>query len=203
MTRFSRTSGALAGLLLVVAPPLAAQNDQRPEATRSTQLGIVAGAESTSTYTGALVGAAAGWSWSKWWSAEARAAWLARGTGANAFTADLGATVRVVAPRFATPLVGAGFGLYRAEFTSDAARISDFYRPRLDAGQPLTTTSRAFTDPMFRVTGGVDLRANRRLLIRPEVSALIVRRDGRGETTAVFAVGAHYLFEDRPITPSR
>jgi hypothetical protein len=80
--------------------------------------------------------------------------------------------------------------------------MSDFYRQRMvaDMGQG-PGGAMSFTDPALRVTAGVDLIVRRYLSIRPEVSAIIVRHGGDGETVATFGVRLGYRFEDHSITP--
>jgi hypothetical protein len=132
---------------------------------------------------------------------EARGTWLARGTDASAFEADLGVSMSVVDRRRATPFVGAGFGLYRAAFDSPSATMSGFYRRRLGAGELGMASDRTFTDPVFRLSAGVEMFLHGRFSVRPEASALFVRRDGRGETVGLVALRIGYRFEDRPVTP--
>lgn len=198
-----RGIGLAIGLSTATAVSVAAQQDRSPEAARGTELAILAGTASTAAETGPVVAGIAEWQLSRWLSAEARGAWLRRGTGAEAFTADLSGVFNLVAQRSVTPLVGFGFGLYHASFDGDAALRSNFYRRRANASTGLTTTRRTFTDPVFRVAAGVDLFVGRRLSVRPEVSALLVVADGHRETTGLIGVRLGYRFEDRPITPVR
>ena len=164
------------------------------------------GAAANSTHTGAAASGIVGWRLTGWARAEARGTWLVRGTGADAFTADVGVAARVKSTRVARPYVGAGFGLYHAAFTSagtaPGSEMSAFYRRRLDPA--LTPGSGAtFNDPVFRVSAGVDWRLPRQVSLRPEASALFIRRDGHGETVALVGIRLGYRFEDRTVTPSR
>lgn len=188
-------------LCLVFSSPVLAQNDRAPIGERGTELGASVGASSTSTHTGPMLGGIAGWQIKRWITGEARGTWLARGVGANAFEADLGLSVHVVKRRRATPYLGAGFGLYRAAFDSASSTMSEFYRRRMVAGGLGMAEDRTFTDPVFRVSGGVEMFVRGQFSIRPEASALFVRRDGRGETVGLVAVRIGYRFEDRPVTP--
>ena len=78
--------------------------------------------------------------------------------------------------------------------------MSSFYRRRLDPS--LSPGSGAtFNDPVFRVSAGVDWRLPHQFSLRPEASALFIRRDGRGETVALFGLRIGYRFEDRTVTP--
>lgn len=188
-------------LCLGFSRPVLAQNDRAPMGERGTELGASVGAGSTSTHTGPMLGGIASWQLKSWITGEARGTWLARGTGANAFEADLGLSAHLVRRSRATPYVGAGFGLYRAAFDSASSTMSAFYRRRLVTGGLGLAMDRAFTDPVFRVSGGVEMFTRGPFTIRPEVSALFVRRDGRGDTVGLFAVRIGYRFFDRPVTP--
>lgn len=201
MTVAYRWFGVTVGLCLALAAPAGAQNSRAPSGERGTELGALVGAGTTSTYTGAALGGTAGWRINQWVTAEARGAWLARGSGADAFEADLGALVNVVPGRAVAPYVGAAFGLYRAAFDSATSPMSNFYRHRLVSGTGAARGT-SFTDPAFRVAAGVDLLTHRRLTIRPEASALLVRRDGQGETVGLFSVRIGYRFEEHPVTPA-
>lgn len=200
MTRTVRRLSLAVTVSLALVLPASAQNDRPPAGERGTELDALIGAGSTTTHTGPLLAGIAGWRVTSWARAEARGAWLMRGTGADAFAADLGAAINVAFVQRMSPYVGAGVGLYRATFDSPAAEMSGFYRRRL--GETLVTgQSRSFTDPAFRLSAGVDWRLTDRIFLRPEASALFVRRDGRGETMGIFGVRLGYRFEDRPVTP--
>lgn len=200
MTKSWRTGG-VALCLLGAAASASGQGDRSPEATRGTELAALVAVASTGSHTGSLVGGHIAWQWSRRVTAEARAAWLDRGRGADGFAADVGGTVALIAPRTVTPVVGAGFGLYRASFDRAGAPLPDFYRRRLGTG--VAPANRSFTDPALRVTAGVDLKIGRRVSIRPEASALMAFDGGRSQTLGVFGVRVGYRFEDRPITPTR
>lgn len=189
----------LGSLAIALASPAAAQNDPQPAGERGTALDVVAGAGSNATHTGAAFSGIAGWQMTTWLTAEARGTWLARGTGAQAFEADLGVRTRLAPARLA-PFVGAGFGLYRASFDGAAALVPSFYARR-SGSVGVGAVTRAFTDPAFRFTAGFEVRARRRFTLRPEVSALVARRDGRSETVALVGVGVGYRFEEHPVTP--
>ncbi len=188
--------------LCVVCSSLAfAQNDRAPIGERGTELGASVGAGSTSTHTGPMLGGIAGWQLNRWVTGEARGTWLARGTGADAFEADLGLSTHLIKRGGAAPYLGAGFGLYRATFDSTSSTMSEFYRRRMVAGALGMPQDRTFTDPVIRVSGGVEMLVRRQFSIRPEASALFVRRDGRGETVGLFVVRIGYRFEEHPVTP--
>jgi hypothetical protein len=205
-SRYRLAAAVCAAYLVSVAlaAPVAAQNDQPPAGEPGTELDGFVGAAANSTHTGPVAAGIAGWRLTGWARAEARGTWLVRGTGADAFTADLGAAVRLKSTRIARPYVGAGFGLYHATFTSagtsPGSDMSTFYRRRLDPA--LSPGSGAtFNDPVFRVSAGVDWRLPHQVSLRPEASALFIRRDGHGETVALFGIRLGYRFEDRTVTP--
>lgn len=201
-TRRTVRHGAVAAILgtLVLASPAAAQNDPQPSGERGTELSALAGAGANATHTGAAFSGIAGWQMTHWLTAEARGTWLARGAGAEAFEADLGVRTRLASAHRLAPFAGAGFGLYRASFEGATALAPSFYARRFGA-TGVGAVERAFTDPAFRFTAGVDVRTGGRLTLRPEVSALVARRDGRSETVALVGVGIGYRFEDHPVTP--
>lgn len=186
--------------IVIWAAPAAGQNDQAPAAEPGTELDALVGAASSATHTGPVVAGIAGWRFANWARGEARGTWLARGTGAEAFEADLGAALHLRTGRSAHPYVGAAFGLYHASFTSPGAMMSDFYRQRLGVGMT-AAGGQTFTDPVWRLSAGVDMRLRHGLSIRPEASALFIRRDGRGETLGLFGLRIGYRFSDRIATP--
>ncbi len=200
MTCTARTCGLAVALCVALITPAAAQNDRPPSGERGTELDGLVGAAATDTHTGPFAAGIAAWRLTSAVRAEARGAWFARGPGAAAFAADIGAVVNVVRLGNASPYIGAAVGLYRASFDATTSAMSPFYRQRL--GQTLTTSQeRAFTDPAFRLSAGVDWRVGARLSLRPEASAMFVRRNGHGETLGLFGLRVGYRFEDRPVTP--
>ena len=201
MNATRRSLGVGLALCLLLATPATAQNDRAPLGEPGTELGTLIGAGTTSTHTGPMLAGIAGWRIQSWLIGEARGAWLARGADATAFEADLGVSANLTRRGPASPYVGAGFGLYRADFDSGAARMSTFYRNRLTASN--LGGGQSFTDPAFRLSAGVNVPFHRRFILRPEASALFVRRDGRGETLGIFGFRLAYRFEDRPVTPYR
>lgn len=164
-----------------------------------TELGLLAGGAASSTQTGPMVAGTVDWSVNRWAAIEARGSWFDRGAGANAFAADVGALVNVIAKRSVTPFVGAGFGLYRASFASAASEMSAFYRARMMPS--MVGDAMSFTDPATRITGGVDVIVHRSISIRPEASLLVVARDGQHQTVVTVGVRLGYRFENHPITP--
>jgi len=187
-------------LVMTASSPAAAQNDQSPSGERGTELNGLIGIGTNETDTGLTLAGIAGWQVSSWAILEARGAWFDRGSGANGFEADVGALIKVVRRVPVAPYVGAGFGLYQARFDGTDATMSDFYRHRIDEGG-VTSGTHTFVDPALRLSAGADLRVSRRVSLRPEASAIMVRRDGRGETIGWLGLRLSFRFEDHPVTP--
>lgn len=201
----ARTAGLVGTLCLALgaltmAPTPAAAQDRPPAPERGTHLDGLLGVGTTDVHTGPVIGGIVGWRFAGGLAAEARASWLARGTGASAFHADIGGLVNVMNRERLRPFIGAGFGVYRAAFDSPASPMSDFYRRRLGQGL-IGNQSTTFVDPAVRLSAGADWRVHDHVSIRPEVSAVFVRRNGRGESIALIGCRIGYRFEDRPITP--
>lgn len=164
---------------------------------RGTELAVSAGGATT----GPMVAGSVKWEMTRWVAIEGRGAWFDRGDDARGFGADLSALVNLVAKRPVTPFLGAGFGLHRASFDGAPPAMTDFYRMRMRSGR--FAGSHVFTDPALRLTAGVDVIARRHWALRPDVSLLLVRAGGDGETLASAGISVGYRFEDHPITPSR
>lgn len=191
-----------AALLTLVAGSAAAQvNATQDDWSRGTELGIIAAGATTGSEGGPMLGTTAAWEITRWVEVEGRASWFLQTTDARGFNVDLNALVNLIAKRKTTPWVGFGVGFYRASFDSVADIKSDFYLNRLTddkVGQAVT-----FTDPSFRVSGGVDFIIKQHLTMRPEVSATLVRSGGNGEEIYSFGIRFGYRFEDRPITKAK
>ena len=198
---FFRRIGLAVAVVLAAAGAVGAQPRPSPAPERSSSLGLFAGGASGSEHTGPALSGVAGWQLSRWVALEGRGSWLRREAGADACGADLGAIVNLVPSQQVTPFVGAAFGLYRVSFDSPADPASDFYRRRLAAPDGVAARNPTFTDPSLRISAGVDVVPRRNLTFRPEVSALLVWRDGRSQTLALFGVKIGYRFEERPVTP--
>jgi hypothetical protein len=78
--------------------------------------------------------------------------------------------------------------------------MPEFYRRRVGPGFGTTHT---FTDPSFVVGGGVNVFTSRHWAIRPEVEAIVVRRQSRSYVVTAVTVGVAYHFEEHPVTPPR
>jgi hypothetical protein len=191
-----------AALVVFIASTASAQIAPPPNYwARGTELAVVAGGAVSSSTTGAMIAARAGWDVTRWISIDARGSWFDRGNDASAFAADLSGIVNVVAKRAVTPFVGGGFGFYRASFDSAMGSMSDFYRSRMMPQQ--VGTSRVFTDPALSVMAGVDVVTKHHWTVRPEVATRFVRSDGMGETIVTVGVSIGYRFEDHLVTPLR
>jgi Outer membrane protein beta-barrel domain len=166
-----------------------------------TELAALIGGATSSTTTRPVIAGTARWDVTRWVAIEGRGSWFDRGNDASSFSADLGAAINLVAKRPVTPFLGAGFGFYRASFTGGVPAMSDFYRGRV--GSPRFDGSIVFTDPALRLAAGVDVIVRRHWTLRPEISMLIVRSGGTGETLVMGGLNVGYRFEDRPITPAR
>lgn len=100
-------------------------------------------------------------------------------------------------PNTAVPFLGAGVGMYRAWFDASNGALPGFDQARL-AGS-LAGTSQAFTDPSFVFSGGVDIFAEKRLSIRPELSVRLVTHASDAYAVTMVTVRATYHFEDHDI----
>jgi hypothetical protein len=103
-----------------------------------------------------------------------------------------------------TPLSGGRFGMMRGAGGSYAQGspvfaplyLHDFYANRMGALTP--TNGRfgmhSFTDPAVSFGGGVQIRAGRHLVVRPDVRAVTAIADGGNRTIAVVSIGMGYGF---------
>ena len=159
-----------------------------------TTLNLFAGAGVDSSTAGALGGMSLGWEVTPKVAIEGSGYWLDRGTGATAFAAALKLQAGFAGLNTAVPFVEAGIGLYRASFDATATSVPDFYRGRIDAatGPP---ASSVFMDPSFILGGGVNIFVTSHLAIRPDVEAMIVRRDSQTYVVTAVAVHMAYHFE--------
>ena len=183
MARLS-LSAALTLVVALLAAPAGAQTAAvSHQWSRGTELAVSAGAAFDDVHTGPMFAGIVGWSVTKRIAIEGRGAWCDRGAGTHGFEADLGASVRTLPGKRVAPYFGAGFGLYRASFDVAGAN--------------------SVTDPAFRASGGVDLAAGVHVSIRPELSVVVVRRDGRTERLAMFGIRVGYRFEQRAAADRR
>ena len=181
MARLLR-SVAVTFVVVVLAPPAGAQTaDASHQWARGTELAVSTGVASDDVHTGPMVAGSIGWSVTRRIAVEGRGAWYDRGANTHGFGVDLGASVSPLPWAQVAPYVGAGFGLYRASFDVAGAN--------------------SLTDPAFRLSGGLDVAMRAHISIRPELSAVLVRRDGRTDRMATFGIRVGYRFEQRAGAP--
>ncbi|MBI2187850.1 MAG: outer membrane beta-barrel protein [Acidobacteria bacterium] len=101
------------------------------------------------------------------------------------------------------PGPGAGFGPGAGTCPANVAgywgvgEMPGFYARRLG---PMTVPpggvweTRSFTDPTMSFGGGLRFNVNERLMVRPDVRALVVFADGETQTLTVFGVNVGYRF---------
>jgi hypothetical protein len=101
------------------------------------------------------------------------------------------------------PGPGAGFGMGIGTCPGTAAgywgvgQMAGFYARRLG---PMAVPasglwdSRSFTDPAFSIGGGLRFNVNERLMVRPDVRALLVFGEGDTHTLGVYGVQLGYRF---------
>lgn len=197
---------------MLSASSAAAQSDLTPR----TAAALVGGFGSTTSMTGIAVGGSILFDATKQLSFEAQGTYLDRGAGRDALSVN-GSVVANVLPasRRVVPYGAVGVGVYRAWFNLDnprlrnqmqvpsgsmrdvSGRVSDFYARRLGmmrvpADGVLGT--RHFTDPAMTLGGGVRFNVNERIMVRPDVRALIVAAEGAVHTMAIFGLHAAYRF---------
>jgi hypothetical protein len=168
-----------------------------------TTANIFAGVASSASRTRSIAGGAVGWEVTPWVGLEGRFTWQDRSEDQDAFAAELSAHVNLLRARPVVPFVKGGVGLYRASFGRVLDDVPEFYRRRLAPPDPALRARQTFTDPSFVFGGGVNVYVSRHVAIRPEVEAIMVRRDGRGHVVTAVTVHLAYHFEEHPITPGR
>jgi hypothetical protein len=187
-------------LLFAVSTTVAAQTPPPENTWRDgTTVDVFAGVSSASSRAGALAGAAAGWEITPRFGLDGSMAWFDRPGNQKAFGAALTARANLVRLRSIVPFVKGGFGLYHASLDAGDSRMPDFYRRRLAPGFGMTRT---FTDPSFVVGGGVNVFATRHWAIRPQIEAIVVRRQSRSYVVTAMTLGVAYHFEEHPVTPA-
>jgi hypothetical protein len=187
-------------LVFVTSTGVAAQTTPPGNAwSHGTTVDVFAGVAAASSRGSALAGGAAGWEITPRLGLEGRMAWLDRPGRAEAFAAALTARANLTNARPAVLFVKGGVGLYRASFEAADGNMPDFYRRRLGPGFGMTHT---FTDPSFVVGGGVNVFTSRHWAIRPEIEAIVVRRQSRSHVVTAVTMGVAYHFEEHPVTPA-
>lgn len=190
-------------VLLLSAPASAQPVPRGNDWSYGTTLNVFAGAGADSSNTIPLAGTSLGWEITPRLAVEGSGYWLDRGTGADAFAAALKLQTGLIGPHTAVPFLEAGVGLYRASFDPTASTVPDFYRRRMAASTTGPGATTTFTDPSFIFGGGVNVFVTRHIAIRPDVEAMVVRRDSQNYVVTVVAVHMAYHFESHPVTPAR
>jgi hypothetical protein len=117
----------------------------------------------------------------------------------EAFAATLSAHVNVTPPRRLVPFLKGGVGLYRASVEAGRPGVPDFYRRRLDDGPSGLRRMQSFTDPALVLGGGASIFATRHFAIRPEIEAIVARRQAQSFVVAAASVRLVYHFEEHPV----
>jgi hypothetical protein len=178
--------------LSVAAQPSYSDNEWR----HGTTVNVSAGAASASSEAGPLVGAAVGWEVKPWLAVEGGGSWLNRETGAEAFAAELTASIGFNHPAPATPFVEVGVGMYRTWFDLTHGSLPDFYRRRLSSSNVVSSVS--FTDPSFIVGIGLNVFFTPHLALRPDMGVRLVRGDSQTYLVSALMVHLAYHFEEHP-----
>jgi hypothetical protein len=156
-----------------------------------------------SSRTGSAFGGSIGWQLTPRVSLQSSGEWLDRGAGSDAFAVAFKAQADLFPTLRARPFVEGGLGLYHASFDSMAARMPHFYQTRMNTGLNGPAETAAFTDPACVLGGGLSIGVTRRLMVRPNVEAMVVARHSRTYVVTTVAVHLAYRFEHHPVTPTR
>ena len=171
--------------------------------SRGSTVEVFGGVATADSRAGALAGGGLGWELTPRFGVDGSAAWLDRPGPRDAFAAALTAHLGVFGRRSVGPFVKGGVGLYRVSFEGPPQSLPDFYRRRLGAGESTLGSSSTFTDPTVVIGGGVNLFTTRHIALRPEIEAIVLRRDSRSHVVTAVTFRVAYHFEDHPMTPSR
>ena len=172
--------------------------------SRGTTLQGFAGVAVDPATSGAAVGGALGWELTPRFGLEGAGTWFNFGDQYDAFGAGMKLRVRLSGTHKIDPFLHGGAGVYIADFGANHAEepASGFYQRRMDA-EPDALFGHTFSDPALLFGGGVNLYLTRQFALRPNVEAMVVMDGGHSQVMTVVALHAVYLFEDRPVTPSR
>lgn len=165
-----------------------------------TTLTIFGGGATTSSESAPAAGLSIGWEATTHLTIEGRGIWLDTSHGSSAFTALLGARVPLMPARRFNPYLSGSLGMFRATFDSDAEDIPDFYRERMERGEPRAGT---FDDFVMAFGGGADFFMNEHFALRPELNLLVVTSSSDARTVAVYGVTLAYHFEGHPLSQRR
>jgi hypothetical protein len=149
-----------------------------------------------------MAGGAAGWEVTPRFGVEAAASWLDRPGADEAFAAALTAHTHLRGLRAVSPFLRGGVGLYRVTFDANARDVPDFYRRRMGAAGAYVRAGRSFTDPSLIAGGGVNVFVSRHVAFRPQIEAIVVRRQSRSHVVTAVTMQVAYHFEEHIITPA-
>jgi hypothetical protein len=173
--------------------------------THGTTLSGVVGVAAASSRSGAMAGGAVGWEVTPSFGVDGTAAWFDRPGASESFTAALGVHANLLTSGRLLPFVKGSFGLYRASFdmARDDTDMPDFYRRRLGVSNGAVGAPRTFTDPSFAAGGGIEVFTMRHWAVRPQIEAIVVRRDSRSHVVTALTLQIAYHFENHPGRPAR
>ena len=185
--KFRMTSLTIIAALALTAPAAFAQ----PE--RQTAVSLAGGIASGASDTGVALGGSVLVDLTERLSIEGQGTYLARGAGALCPAPGTGFGFGH------GPGMGAGAGACPASATGywGVGAMPTFYARRLG---PMAFPhngaweTRSFSDPALSVGGGVRIDVTDRLVLRPDLRALVVFRDGQRHTLGVFVVNLGYRF---------
>ncbi|MGE0815015.1 MAG: hypothetical protein AB7O28_04265 [Vicinamibacterales bacterium] len=197
-----RTTLLVAILAVAWAGPAMAQS---APVEKATSLAVTGGVSNTDRDTGAVFGGSARWEFTANLALEGTGRWLDRGTHPDAWAAEVAAVVGLGGRRDSVmPYLVGGLGVHRRTFHTGAGpALPEFYGRRVRASANPIADQVTFTDPTFVVGTGMELPLSRTVVVRPDVRALLVRGDGRGDTVVVATVSLGFRFEHKPVTPAR
>jgi hypothetical protein len=197
----------MGAFLLAAAVPAVAQTTQGTtpptDFRHATTLSGFAGAAVDSNQAGTAFGGSIGWQLTPRVSLQSSGEWLDRGSGADAFAVAFKAQADLLPALRVRPFIEGGLGLYHASFDSRTTGMPHFYQRRMNMGPNGPTETAAFTDPACVLGGGLHIGVTRRLMLRPNVDAMVVARHSRTYVVTTVAVHLAYRFEHHPVTQAR
>jgi hypothetical protein len=166
-----------------------------------TTISASTGVSADSSRTGPVIGGSAGWEITPRFAIDGSGAWAEFGSGSHAFTGAIKLRAHLTDMGAAVPFLQAGVAFHRASFDRGGAGAPEFYARRMSRSRPEET--RTFTDPALALGGGFNVSITRTMKLRPDVEALIIARGGRQHVVTSVRLHFVYVFEDRPVTPSK
>jgi hypothetical protein len=180
-----------------------AQTDvRRDDWHHGTTLKASAGVAMDSSQNGPVLGGAVGWEMTPRFGIEGSGAWAEFGHGTSSFAGAMTVRAGLTGRATVDPFVRGGVGMYRARFGPNEDAIPSFYQRRMANQTTSMEAGATFTDPTLVGGGGVNIRINRHLALRPDVEALLVFRSGHHHVVMNVAMQAVYHFERHPVTPA-